>query len=131
MCPWICVLFPPPGVWASREKGNKAQAMKLLKAVQSRLGSDGGTLGGALAELGGGNGNGNGLVCVASKVVPHQSVCSAVFLMESCGCWESVQVSLVCPLEQAICSLYCVFRGVLAEHTENTFACFTGATLFP
>ncbi|CAM9666820.1 unnamed protein product [Scytosiphon promiscuus] len=44
-----------------REKGNKAQAMKLLKAVQGRLGSGGG--GGALAELGGGN----DLVCVVSR----------------------------------------------------------------
>lgn len=40
--------------------------MKLLKAVQGRLGNGGGALGGALAELGGGNGN--DLVCVASKV---------------------------------------------------------------
>ncbi|CAM9111170.1 unnamed protein product [Pylaiella littoralis] len=49
---------------ARREKSNKAQAMKLLKAVQGRLGGGGGgALGGALAGLGGGN----GLVCVAPK----------------------------------------------------------------
>lgn len=50
---------------SSREKSNKAQAMKLLKAVQGRLGDGGGgALGGALTALGGGN----GLVCVAPKV---------------------------------------------------------------
>lgn len=44
--------------------------MKLLKAVQGRLGNGGGALGGALAELGGGGGNSysNNLICVASKV---------------------------------------------------------------
>lgn len=58
-------LVPAFGVWAGREKGNKAQAMKLLKAVEGRLGNgSGGGIGGALAELGGGN----DLVCVASKV---------------------------------------------------------------
>ncbi|CAM9228744.1 unnamed protein product, partial [Hapterophycus canaliculatus] len=43
-----------------REKGNKAQAMKLLKAVQGRLGSDSG---GVLTDLSGGN----DLVCVVSQ----------------------------------------------------------------
>lgn len=59
---FFCFCFPLVR-GASREKGNKAQAMKLLKAVQGRLGNG---LGGALAELGGGNGS--DLVCVASKV---------------------------------------------------------------
>lgn len=56
----IFVFVLPHGALSSREKGNKAQAMKLLKAVQGRLGNGGG----ALAELGGGN----DLVCLASKV---------------------------------------------------------------
>lgn len=49
--------------------------MKLLKAVQGRLGGGGGgALGGALAELGGGN----GLVCVAPKVTPMLAIAGSL-----------------------------------------------------
>lgn len=47
-----------------REKGNKAQALKLLKAVQDRLAKGGDGASGALAGLGGAN----DLVRVAPKV---------------------------------------------------------------
>lgn len=70
---FVCV-FVYAGTRSSREKSNKAQAMKLLKAVQGRLGGGGGgALGGALAELGGGK----GLVCVAPKVKVTSESCDS------------------------------------------------------
>lgn len=54
----------PRRVPVRREKGNKAQALKLLKAVQGRLGG-GSEVGGALLDIGGEN----DLVRVAPKVI--------------------------------------------------------------